>query len=83
MEELERELNAIKGRNARVEADKAWETSHFRRASIAAGTYVFSVLLLVSIGAPNPLLSALVPAAGFALSTLTLPFLKGWWLARR
>jgi len=27
IEELEREINKIKARNARVEADKAWETS--------------------------------------------------------
>jgi hypothetical protein len=80
---LEAELAAIKRRNSRVEADKAWETSLARKAIIAAGTYAFSALLLLSIGAPNALLAALVPAAGFLLSTLTLPVLKAWWLSGR
>ncbi|MEW6035806.1 MAG: hypothetical protein AB1529_04280 [Candidatus Micrarchaeota archaeon] len=83
LEGLEAEIAAIKQRNARVEADKAWETSLARKAIIAAGTYSFSALLLLSINAENALLAALVPSAGFILSTLTLPVLKGWWLAGR
>ena len=35
---LEKELEAIKERNKRVEADKAWETSKNRRGIIAAAT---------------------------------------------
>jgi hypothetical protein len=73
----------IEMRNARVEADKAWETGFFRRALITIGTYLFSALFLVTINAPNPLLSALVPAAAFVFSTLSLPPLKEWWLSRR
>ncbi len=73
----------IEARNARVEADKAWETSFSRRALITLGTYLFSALFLVTINAPNPLLSALVPAAAFVFSTLSLPPLKAWWLKRR
>ena len=38
MKDIEAELAAIKERNKRVEADKAWETSTFRRLLIAAGT---------------------------------------------
>jgi hypothetical protein len=83
LEELEHEINRIKERNARVEGDKAWETSFARRAIITCGTYVFAALFLLAIDAPNPFLAALVPTAGFLLSTLTLPFLKGRWLRKR
>ncbi len=83
VESLESEIRRIKERNARVEADKAWETSLARRAIIAAGTYAAAALFLLIIGSPNPYLAALVPALGFVLSTLTLPLFKGWWLSRR
>lgn len=63
-----------------MEADKAWETSKARRAIIAVITYLVSLAILVLVGAPNPLFTGLVPAAGYILSTLTLPFFKRWWL---
>jgi uncharacterized membrane protein (DUF485 family) len=72
----------IHERNARVEADKAWETSKSRRVLIAILTYVVVVLFLLVINAPSPFLAALVPVGGFVLSTLSLPFIKSWWLTR-
>lgn len=83
IKELENGLAEIKGRNTRVEADKAWETSYARRAIIAAGTYAFSILLFVLIEARDPHLAALVPTLGFVMSTLTLPIFKRWWLRGR
>lgn len=83
MADLALEIGKIKERNSRVEADKAWETSWARRSIIAAGTYALSALLLLLISAPNPFIAALVPSAGFILSTLTLPLIKGWWLSGR
>jgi len=77
---MKKELQNIKERNARVEADKAWETSFTRRAIIAIMTYLIVVLFLFMINAPKPWLNALVPTAGFILSTLTLPIFKKWWL---
>jgi hypothetical protein len=74
-------LQEIKERNARVEADKAWETSKARRGIIALFTYFIVVLFLVLIDAPNPWMTALVPAGAYVLSTLTLPFVKRWWIA--
>ncbi len=76
-------IEGILSRNARVEADKAWETSWTRRLIIAAITYILASALLVWIQAPQPFLAALVPTLGYALSTLTLPFAKKWWLKRR
>ncbi|MFA5796558.1 MAG: hypothetical protein WC916_00790 [Candidatus Woesearchaeota archaeon] len=77
---MEKEINAIKERNKRVEADKAWETSITRRAIIAVLTYIIIVIFLMIINIPNPWLNALVPTAGFMLSTLTLSVVKDWWL---
>lgn len=79
---IERELQAIKERNRKVEADKAWEMSLFRMSSLAFIIYVVAALLLYFIDVPHFLLSALVPAAGFMLSVQTLPALKRWWTRR-
>lgn len=81
--DVEAEIENIKSRNRRVEGDKAWETSYSRRFIITGGTYLFSYVLLVAIGAPNPHLAALVPAIGFLFSTLTMPLLKEFWLRTR
>lgn len=80
-EDLEQELKAIKERNRRVEADKAWETSHFRSLSVVLLTYIVMVIFLYSIKVERFWLSALVPTLGFFLSTQSLPILKRWWLA--
>lgn len=77
-----KEIAAIKERNARVEADKAWETSGVRIFSISAITYVVASFLLYAIGVKTFFLSALVPTAGYYLSTQSLPFIKRWWIAR-
>lgn len=73
-------ITNIHERNRRVEADKAWETSKTRRTIIAVLTYFIMVLFLWLIDAPKPWLNALVPTAGFLLSTLTLRVCKKWWL---
>ncbi|MBD3398022.1 hypothetical protein GF412_02505 [Candidatus Micrarchaeota archaeon] len=74
-------IREIKKRNARVEADKAWETSKTRRGIIAVSTYLIVVFFLILINAPNPWMNALVPAGAYVLSTLTLPFVKEWWVS--
>ena len=83
MKDIEFNLDEIKKRNRRVEADKAWETSTFRRILIAVITYALIVLFMYSSGIGRPLLSAIVPTAGYLLSTLSLPFVKRWWISRR
>ncbi len=81
--DVETELKKIQERNARVEADKAWETSYARRTIITIGTYILSFVLFLVIEAPNPHIAALVPSFAFILSTLTMPFFKSLWLKRR
>ena len=79
---LENEILQIKKRNARVEADKAWETSGMRKVLIFALTYFVVVALFFAMGTPNPLINALIPSVAFVLSTLSIPFFKAWWLKR-
>ena len=82
IQKLEGEIGAIKDRNARVEAEKAWETSWFRVGSIMAVTYVIATVALYAIGNDNPLRNALIPTIGYFLSTQSLPFIKQWWINR-
>lgn len=79
LEELHQEINDIKARNARVEADKAWETSWTRRTLILALTYIVIVIFFLAADLPDPFMNAIVPSAAFVLSTLTIPICKKWW----
>jgi len=82
MQNLEREVQAIKDRNARVEAEKAWETSNFRVVSLAIITYGIAAIFLFVLGNEHPWRNALIPAIGFVLSVQSLPFLKSFWIRR-
>src|SRR5690242_2400437 len=73
-------IEEILKRNARVETDKAWETSKTRRAMIAFITYLTAATFLKLIGNNAPLINACVPVGGYLLSTLSLPFVKTWWI---
>ncbi len=77
---LETRVKAIEERNARVESDKAWETSYTRRILLVIFTYLAIGFYLSAIGIKSPWLNAIVPAVAFMLSTLTLPVLKKIWL---
>jgi riboflavin synthase len=70
------EIEFIKQRNARVEQDKAWETSLIRRGMIAGITYLTAAVILYALGSNDWYAGALIPVAGYMLSTLTLPFIK-------
>ncbi len=79
---LEERFAKIEQRNRAVELDKAWETSGTRRSLIIASTYVIIGIFLTTIHVDRPWLAAIVPAIGFGLSTLTMPFFKEHWIAR-
>lgn len=76
------ELAAIKLRNARVERDKAWETSWVRRGFIMTITYVIAASYMHISGLGNALLGACVPTGGYLLSTLSLPVIKQAWIKK-
>lgn len=82
MDEITRRISEIELRNKNVEADKAWETSYARRGLLIAFTYLAIGLYMWAIDVPRPWLNAIVPSAGFLLSTLTLPYFKELWLKR-
>jgi hypothetical protein len=83
MEEIKEQIEEIKARNKRVEADKAWETSWARRGFIAAITYVFAVIWLNVIHANVPFLNAFVPTVGYILSTVSLESIKRRWIQKK
>jgi len=80
---MERRITEIEERNTRVEADKAWETSRTRKVVIFVFTYIVALVWLSMIHEVNAFLKALVPAMGWWLSTLTIPFVKRYWVKRR
>lgn len=82
IEELVKDVEDIKKRNLRVEADKAWETSVARKCAILVLTYVVMVVFFLLANIERPFINALVPVLAFALSTLTLSLLKKWWTLR-
>ncbi|MFA5770319.1 MAG: hypothetical protein WC894_02390 [Patescibacteria group bacterium] len=79
LQELEKEILAIKNRNKKVEIDKAWETSWTRKLLLVTFTYLGIGFYLRAIEIDKPWLNAIVPSIGFLLSTLTLPFFKKIW----
>jgi len=79
LQQLKNEIKEIKERNARVEADKAWETSLFRKVLIAILTYIVIVLFFLVAELPKPFINPIVPTLGFLLSTMSISFFKSLW----
>jgi membrane protease YdiL (CAAX protease family) len=78
--DLESRVANIESRNKLVEENKAWETSWTRKILLIIFTYFAIALYLKFIlNLDNPWLNAIVPAVGFLLSTLTLPWFKSLW----
>lgn len=78
-EKIQADLEQIKQRNQRVEADKAWETSWVRIGSVALITYVVALLVMRALGVEQFWLQAFIPTIGYILSTQSLPVIKRWW----
>ncbi len=80
LEKINQEIEKIKIRNLKVEADKAWEISLFRKILVAILTYFVIVLFFYFVNLPKPFVNAIVPTLGFLLSTLSIPFFKQFWI---
>lgn len=80
MPTLEERIEKIEARNRKVEIDKAWEGSSSRKVFLIIFTYLAVGLYLNVIQVENPWINAIVPSMGFLLSTLTLPWIKKWWI---
>lgn len=83
IKQLREEIEAIKTRNKRVEADKAWETSLTRNIFIAVVTFILAYILMLLITESQPFGKALVGSVLYLLSTQTYGLLKKWWLKKR
>ena len=77
---INEELELIKERNRKVEADKAWETSKTRAALVALITYSFMVFVMHIIKVADPFVGAIIPTLGFLLSTLGIYNIKHFWI---
>jgi len=82
IEDLKLEIEEIKKRNQKVEADKAWETSWTRKIIISLFTYSVIVIFFYFANLPRPFVNAIVPSIAFILSTLTISIFKKWWLIK-
>ncbi|MFZ2484595.1 MAG: hypothetical protein WAX80_03735 [Minisyncoccia bacterium] len=78
--DIQEQINKINERNIRVELDKAWEVSFTRRLFISIITYITASIWLWTINETNFLLKAIIPTAGYILSTLSTPKLKKIWM---
>ncbi len=79
IEEIKKRIGKIEERNRNVEINKAWETSYTRRLLVIVFTYLAIAIYLKFIVGIDPWINAIVPAVGFLLSTLTLPYFKKVW----
>ena len=76
MQDLQKQIDEIKKRNVRVEADKSREKSIAKKIIITLLTYSVIVIFFYASGLPNPRLNAIVPSIAFLLSTLGLSLLN-------
>jgi len=83
LEQIKKDIEEIKERNIRVEADKKWETSLARKILVAVLTYIVIVIFFIFANYAKPFLNAIVPTLGFILSTASIPFFKKLWLKSR
>ena len=79
LEQIQKDIQEIKERNARVEKNKEWETSWFRKVLIAVLTYVVIVLFFFFANLPKPFINPIIPTLGFLLSTLSISYFKKLW----
>ncbi len=77
---IEKEIEALKERNKRVETDKRWEKSLTRTLFITTTTYLIATIWLYFIKENNIFLKAVIPTGGYILSTLSIPVLKKIWI---
>ena len=67
--------------DGKVETDKAWERSWTRRIFISVVTYIIAAFWLYLIHESIFWLKAIVPVAGYVLSTISIPQLKKIWVS--
>lgn len=82
VKKLEEEIEAIKARNKRVEADKGWETSKTRMLFVSVVTFALAFLFMVLINEREPFWKALAGTVAYIASTTSYGVLKRKWLKK-
>lgn len=82
LDQLKQEIENLKSRNKKVEAEKAWETSIYRKISIVIITYIFMVIVMYFLELWKPFVSAIIPTLWYFLSTLSLWIIKKIYLKK-
>lgn len=73
---IDLELELIKEKNRRIEANKAWETSTTRAFMVVFITYFVMILVMHALKVENLFVSAIIPTLCFLLSTLSVGSIK-------
>src|SRR3989339_558541 len=81
-DEILKEIEIIKARNKRVEADKAWETSWTRKIIVCLFTYIVVLIFFLLAKLPDPFMNAIIPALAFILSSLSIFKVKKIWIKK-
>jgi len=79
-EQILGELKKLQLRNHKVDLDKKWETSNFRKVIVLVTTYFLASITMFAIGDSKPFISSLIPTLGYFLSTLSFRFIKKIWI---
>jgi len=82
IELLEKSIKKLENRNKKVEADKSWETSNFRKISVAVITYLIILIIMYLLDFKDIFINALIPTFGFLLSTLSIDILKKIYISK-
>ena len=82
IEKLKEEIEAIKARNRRVEADKGWETSKTRSFFVASITFLLAYFFMHLISEREAFWKAVAGSLAYLASTTTYGILKNWWLRK-
>ena len=82
LQKIEKEIEIIKERNSRVEADKAWETSYFRVFFMSFIIYIVGVKIFQIMGSKDFFINALFAPIAYFISDQSLPFIKRWWIKK-
>ena len=82
IELLEKSIKKLENRNKKVEADKSWETSNFRKISVAVITYLVILIIMYLLDFKDIFINALIPTFGFLLSTLSIDILKKIYISK-
>ena len=78
--EIEQKLQEINKRNHKVDLDKKWETSNFRKLLVLITTYFLASLTMFAIVDSKPFVSSLIPKLGYFLSMFSFGFIKSIWI---